>query len=124
MNKINIITNRALKCISKNKISTYNLYIYFKTLNFDDIVKLNTMKFMYRARHNDLAFKLQILFKINSYRPNLFYRNKIRTDRMANCLSSIGPKLWNCSSEHINLNINKHAFNTYYKRFLIDTYSQ
>ena len=62
-------------------------YFKYNNLKFDDIVKLNTVKFMFRARFN--------LFKLNSYYNLLFHRITIRTQRKYVCISNKGPQLWN-----------------------------
>ena len=51
LNKICILQKRALKII--NNDSNYStFYIIHKSLQFHDIVKMNTIKFMFRARNN------------------------------------------------------------------------
>ena len=56
----------------------YTIYNYLK---FDDIVKMNSIKFMFRSRNNVLPKNLQLLYKAKSYNGNLFNRIKIRNDR-------------------------------------------
>ena len=71
------------------------LYTLHDSLNFTDSVKLNTAKFMFRARNHSLPLNLQNLFKVKAYDILLFHRIIIITQRQLLCLSSSGPQLWN-----------------------------
>ena len=80
LNKICILQKRALKII--NNDSNYStFYIIHKSLQFHDIVKMNTIKFMFRARNNVLPINLQKLYSIKLHNTYLFHRLKVRTDR-------------------------------------------
>ena len=99
-----------------------NFYTISKSLKFDDIVKMNSITFMFRARNNLLPNNLQLLYKAKSYNGNLFYRIKVRTDRKAFCLSNTGPMLWNRLLRKIR-NITKlNNFKTIFKSFMISSY--
>ena len=101
----------------------YNtFYFKYNNLKFDDIVKLNTVKFMFRARNYSLPLNLKNLFKINSYNNLLFHRIKIRTQRKYFCISNIGPQLWNNLKKVLRLQNNLKSFSINYKKVLISLY--
>ena len=54
---------------------------------------MNTIKFMFRARNNELPINLQKLYSIKLHNTYLFHRLKVRTDRKAFCLSITGPTM-------------------------------
>ena len=56
LNKICILQKRALKII--NNDSNFSTFYIHKSLQFHDIVKMNTIKFMFRARNNLLPINL------------------------------------------------------------------
>ena len=64
------LTKRALKVINNDSIEYTNNYTYstfynnHKSLKYYDIVKMDTMKYMFRARNNLLPFNLQTLYSI------------------------------------------------------------
>ena len=58
-----------------------NVYTIYNSLKFDDIIKMKSIKFMFRARNNILPKNLQLLYKAKSYNGNLFHKIKVRTDR-------------------------------------------
>ena len=79
----------------------YNtFYFKYNNLKIDDIVKLNTVKFMLRARNYSLPSNLQNLFKIKSYGNLLFHRIKIKKI-LENIViypiweHNMGTQLWN-----------------------------
>ena len=66
------------------------LYTQLNSLKFTDSVKLNTAKFMFRARHHSMPPNLQNVFKVKAYKPIiiiiiydnlLIHRIRIRTRR-------------------------------------------
>ena len=123
--KRTIIQKRALKCILDTQYNSYyynKLHSTFNILNFNDIVKYNTAKFMKRANNKMLHINLQKLYKIKTYNKNLFYRIKVRTDRKAFCLTNVGPKLWNNLNINLKYNNNPNKFNKNYKKYLISLY--
>ena len=75
LKNIFILQKRAIKCIGNH--FTYNFYTISNSLTFDDIVKMNSIKFMFRARNNVLLKNVQLLYKSNSYNGNLFHRKKV-----------------------------------------------
>ena len=78
------------------KYSVYSTFYNISNfLKIDDIVKMNSIKEMFRARNNFLPKNLQLLYKAKSYNGNLFHRIKVRTDRTSFCLSNTDPMLWN-----------------------------
>ena len=93
LKNIFILQKRAIKCICNTHSMYTNFYTISNSLKFDDIVKMNSIKFMFRARNNILPKNLQLLYKAKSYNGNLFHRIKVRTDRKAFCLSNTGPML-------------------------------
>ena len=58
-----------------------NVYIISNSRKFDDIVKMNSISFMFRTRNNVLPKNLQLLYKYKSYNGNLFHRILVQTDR-------------------------------------------
>ena len=99
-----------------------NFYTISNSLKFDDIVKMNSIKFMFLARNNILPKNLQLLYKVKSYNGNLFHRIKLRTDRKAFCLSNTGPILWNRLSQKIRKITKLNNFKTIFKSFMISSY--
>ena len=63
LNKIYILQKRALKIIT-NDTNYSTFYIIHKSLQFHDIIKMNTIEFMFRARNNLLPINLQNLYSI------------------------------------------------------------
>ena len=63
-------------------------YTICNSLKFDDIIKMNSITFIFRARNNILPNNLQLLYKAKSYNGNLFHSIKVGTDRKAFCLSN------------------------------------
>ena len=99
-----------------------NFYTIYNSLKFDDIVKMNSIQFMFRARNNILPKNLQLLYKAKSYNANLFHRIKVRTDRKAFCLSNTGPMLWNRLPPKIRKITKLNNFKTIFKSFMISSY--
>ena len=122
LKNIFILQKRAIKCICNTHSMYTNFYTISNSLKFDDIIKMNSIKFMFRARNNILPKNLQLLYKAKSYNGNLFHRIKVRTDRKAFCLSNTGPMLWNRLPQKIR-NITKlNNFKTIFKSFMISSY--
>ena len=122
LKNIFILQKRAIKCICNTHSMYTNFYTISNSLKFDDIVKMNSIQFMFRARNNILPKNLQLLYKAKSYNGNLFHRIKVRTDRKAFCLSNTGPMLWNRLPQKIR-NITKlNNFKTIFKSFMISSY--
>ena len=95
----------------------YNtFYFKYNNLKFDDIVKLNTVKFIFRARHYSLPLNLLNLFKIKSYNNLLFLRIKIRTQRKYFCISNMGQQLWNNLKKVLRITNNLKSFSKNYKK--------
>ena len=67
-----ILQKRAIKCIFNTHSMYINFYTISNSLKFDDIVKMNSIKCMFRARNNMLPNNLQLLYKAKSYNGNLF----------------------------------------------------
>ena len=102
-----------------NNDSNYStFYIIYKSLQFHDIVKMNTIKFMFSVRNNLLPINLQNLYSINLHNTYLFHRFKVRTDRKSFCLSITGPRLWNNLEDSIRKILNFNLF----KRTLTNIY--
>ena len=53
-------------------------YTIQKYLKFTDIVKLNTAKYMFRARNHSLPSNLENIFKVKADDTLLFHRIRIR----------------------------------------------
>ena len=87
-------TKRALKVIN-NEYNYSTLYIIHKSLTFYDILKMNTMKFMFRDRNKLLPFKLKKLYSFIFNNTYIFHKLKVRTNIKDFYLSNTGPKLWN-----------------------------
>ena len=49
-----------------------NFYTIYNSLKFDDIVKMNSIKCMFRARNNILPKNLQLLYIAKSYNEICF----------------------------------------------------
>ena len=121
LNKICILQKRALKII--NNDSNYStFYIIHKSLQFHDIVKMNTIKFIFRARNNLLPINLQKLYSIKLHNTYLFHRLKVRTDRKSVCLSITGPRLWNNLDYSIRQILNLNLFKRTLKKYLLNSY--
>ena len=52
LKNIFILQKRAIKCICNTHSMYTNFYTISNSLKFDDIVKMNSIKFMFRARNN------------------------------------------------------------------------
>ena len=122
LKNIFILQKRAIKCICNTHSMYTNFYTISNSLKFDDIVKMNSIQFMFRARNNILPKNLQLLYKAKSYNGNLFHRIKVRTDRKAFCLSNTGQMLWNRLPQQIR-NITKlNNFKTIFKSLMTSSY--
>lgn len=122
LNRIVILQNRAIKTITKSKFFINNFLISNKSLNFADIVKLNTIKFCFRARQKLLPINLQHKFQSNERYKNNFIRKKARTSRKLHTLSNIGPKLWNDLDQNIKDIKTANTLKHKYKLHLISKY--
>ena len=71
-----MLQKRALRFICNNELMYNTFYFKYNNLKFYDIVKLNTVKFMFRARNYSIPLNLQNLFKIKYYDNILFHKNK------------------------------------------------
>ena len=65
LKNIFILQKRAIKCICNTHSMYTNFYTISNSLKFDDIVKMNSIKFMFRARNNILPKNLQYYIKLN-----------------------------------------------------------
>ena len=124
LKNIFILQKRAIKCICNDHSMYKHFYTISNSLKFDDIVKMNSIQFMFRAMNNILPKKnLQLLYKAKSYNGNLFHRIKVRTDRKAFCLWNTDLMLWNRLPQKIR-NITKlNNFKTMSKSFMISSYT-
>ena len=106
-----------------NNYSNYStFYIIHKSLQFHDIVKMNTIKFMFRARNNLLPINLQTLYSIKLHNTYLFHRLKVRTDRKSFCLSITGSiELWNNLDDSIRKILNFNLFKRTLKKYLMNS---
>ena len=121
LNKICILIKRALKII--NNDSNYStFYIIHKSLLFHDIVKMNSIKFMFKARNNLLNINLQKLYSIKLHNTYLFHILKIRTDRKSFFLSITCPRLWNNVDDSIRKILNFNLFKRTLKKYLLNSY--
>ena len=82
-----------------------NFYTISNSLKFDDIVKMNSINFMFRARNNLLSKNLQLLDKAKSLNGNLFHRIKLRTDISKSILFI---EYWSNAVEQITTKNKKH----------------
>ena len=89
-------------------------------MKFEDLVKINTLNFMFRANSLVLHHNLQLLFLPKNH--NKFHRIKLRTDRKSLCFSNIGPKLWNNIKESDQFIKTSHIFKRTIKRKIILKY--
>ena len=113
------ITKKSFEII--NNDSNYStFYIIHKSLQFHDIVKMNTIKFMFRARNNLLPINLQKLYSIKLHNTYLFHRLKFRTDRKSFCLSITVPRLWNNLDYSIRKILNFNLFKRTLKKIFIE----
>ena len=95
-----MLQKRALRCICNNELMYNTFYFKYNNLKIDDIVKLNTVKFMLRARNYSLPSNLQNLFKIKSYGNLLFHRIKIKKNIRKYCyISNMGTQYGNTVME-------------------------
>ena len=66
LNKLIIIQNKAIRAIFNisNRCNTYKYYKILNILKFNDIVKLNTLKFMFRIINNCTPIIIKNMFSI------------------------------------------------------------
>ena len=65
LNNIFILQKRAIKCIYNTHSLYTNFYTISNSLKFDDIVKINSITFMFRARNNILPKNFNYYIKLN-----------------------------------------------------------
>ena len=113
------IIKKTLRII--NNDSNYStFYIIQKSLHFYDIVKMNTIKFMFRTRNNVLPINLQNLYSNKLYNTYLFHRFNVRIDRKYFCLSITGPpRLYNNLDNSIRKILNFNLFKITFYYFFI-----
>lgn len=109
---------------------THPIFHRFRILRLDDLIKLSTMKLMYRVSNNDLPPHIQNRFKIvnmtHTHRTRQCLDFKIqycRTKQKSFSLSVLGPNLWNKLPTNLKQASNCHTFKSMYKEKLLSTYT-
>ena len=106
-----------------NNDSNYStFYIIHKSLQFYDIVKINTKKFMFSARNHLLPINVHKLYSIKLHSTYLFHRFKDITYRKDFCLSIIGPRLWNNLDNSIIKILNIILFKRTLTKYVLNSY--
>uniref|UniRef100_A0A669CTI2 Reverse transcriptase domain-containing protein n=1 Tax=Oreochromis niloticus TaxID=8128 RepID=A0A669CTI2_ORENI len=113
----------------KYREHTNNLFIKSKLLKFEDLVKLQTLLFMCKAKNNTLPLKLQSLFVLcsgsgDSRRKFDFKHKFARTTQRQMCPTVKGIRIWNCLEDNLKSCTNMHRFKMCYILKRINQYEE
>ena len=127
-----IIQKKAIRICGNvdSRSHTKPLFYQWKTLGIYDIVKFNSMVFMFKVYANLLpAYLLSFFFKVNdSHNHNTRKNNntfKIRLTRTTQKAATIcvkGPKMWNILNIDVKLCKSTVQFKKKYKAVLLEAY--
>ena len=103
LHKLEVLQNRAVRIVtgSPYRASSSPLYKQLNLLKFIDIHKLQITQFMYKIRHTLLPepclqycqINMQHTYNIRHFR--YFASQPFRTNIRGQCISVLGPKVWN-----------------------------
>ena len=133
INPINILLNRALRCINFLKTQdkrTTLIYHEEGILNVEDLIKLELAKFCYKFERKLLPTPFSNFFidisKIHQYNTrnskHNFYTVKQNNKWGYNKIANLGPKVWNDIPNEIKESKSIRIFNQMYKNHLITKY--
>ena len=129
--KLFLKQKRVIRIISKAEFRDHTnpLFKNLKILKLNDLIKLRSAIFMYKANKNTLPTNLQSMFKENTVNKNYNFRNKqeyfhkyVRTKQKQMCLSVLGIKLWNSLDNEIKKSKTIYSFKSKYKYYLLNNY--
>ena len=136
-NYINQITTmqkkiiRAIANVGRHE-HTNEYFLHYKLLKFEDIYKLETLKFMYRYVTNSLPCKLLSLFTFVNEIHHRGTRNNMRTlfrpqlcklKMQENSLFNNGPRIWNDMMNNFGIPNSLYSLKNAYFKNSISNYS-
>ena len=106
LNPIITLQKKALRIVHKAQYLEHTAELFSKSriLTLTELVKLQTLQVMFKAKWNKLPEKLQCLFQLESQfsrRKNNFRPPFARLTQKQMCPSVIGVKLWNSLNEEL-----------------------
>ena len=129
LNRLIIIQNKAIRAIFNisNRCNTDKYYKILNILKFTDIVKLNTLKFMFRIFNNFTPIIIKNMFSINQciYSQRNMFKFVIHSFRLnikKICITHNGPFLWNLLENRFKLLYNINTFTRSLKYNYISMY--
>ena len=129
LNRLIIIQNKAIRTIFNisNRCNTDKYYKILNILKFTDIVKLNTLKFMFGIFNNFTPIIIKNMFSINQciYSQRKIFKFVIPSFRLnikKFCITHNGPFLWNLLENRFKLLYNINTFTRSLKYNYISMY--
>ena len=117
LNRLIIIQNKSIRAIFNisNRCNTDKYYKILNILKFTDIVKLNTLKFMFRNINNCTPIIIKNMFSIKQciYSQRHIFKFVIPFFRLninKFCITHNGPFLWNLLENRFKLLYNINTF--------------
>ena len=104
-----------------------HFFLQSKILKFVDMVKYQTMQFMYKAKNNKLPGNIQQLFSLEDVHYNLrrtfnFKRTRNRTTMRGFSLSICGVRMWNALKVELKKCQSMYQFKKMYKQTVFQRY--
>ena len=129
VNPLYMLQKRAIRIIHKAhyREHTNRLFIKSRVLKLEEIVKLQTLLFMFRAKIKTLPVNLQGLFEASSEsgesrRKYDFKHQFARTNQKQMCPSVIGIRMWNSLDNDLKGCSNIYKFKRCYKENIFKQY--
>ena len=129
LNRVIIIQNKAIRAIFNisNRCNTDKYYKILNILKFNDIVKLNTLKFMFRIINNFTPIIIKNMFSIKQciYSQRNIFKFVIPSVYLnikKICITYNGPFLWNLLENKFKLFNNINSFTRRLKYNYISMY--
>ena len=120
---------KAMRIVCKVKSDHHSaeLFANMNSLNFFQIVELQSATFMYKAFHQLLPCNLQKYFTIKSNvygietkQKNMLYQSYVRTTKKQHCISVAGVKLWNSINNDLRNSYSVLMFKKIYKNYMLN----
>jgi Reverse transcriptase (RNA-dependent DNA polymerase) len=128
LNSVIVLQNKAVRIItnSQYRSSAGPLFTRLKLLRFVDVYKFQVLLFVYQARMNMLPRSCMHYFVVNSNTihnircTSYFKLFQYRTNIRKNCITIVGPKLWNSIPDSVKNSDGISRFKISLKSLLIN----
>ena len=130
-NPLFLLQKRAIRIVNNShyRANTAALFYQLKTLKLYDLIKLNTLIVLFKARARALPLKLMSFFSMNTDNVHttrqkgnfkeLYCRTKIKSM----CVSVKGPKIWNKMDSNLKDCYNLRKFKKSCKTSMLESYA-